>query len=153
MCLGHWLEPSGTRAVRDATGVATWAAPDEVSRRSIAPSEATAARAFYCDALRGRQVWPTEVVDGSGRLWFLVGLALVEVGPDVRLTATPIALEMVDPTGVAERCWDAGFSVWARRDAADRTALSVIDPFGRRVDLAARESAMGPLATAAEERR
>ena len=153
MCLSHWLEPSGTRAVSEATDDAAWAAPDEVGRRAIAPREATAARAFYCDALRGRQVWPTEDVVGGGSLWFLVGLTLVEAGPDVRLTATPIALEVDDPTDMAERCWDAGFSVSVWRDAADRTALSVIDPFGRRVDLAARESAMSPLAATAEERR
>ena len=153
MCIGHWLEPTDTEAIGGDERVATRAAARAVSPRAITPGEAAAARAFYCDALRGRQVWPTEDVNGGGSLWFLLGLTLVEVGPDVRLTDTPTVLEVDDPTEAAERCWDAGFSVCVRRDEAGETALSVVDPFGRRVDLAEREIAMSPLVTAAGERR
>lgn len=151
MCIGHWLEPGDTEAIGGDERAATWTAAGAVSPRAIAPGEAAAARAFYCNALRGRQVWPTEDVDGGGSLWFLVGLTLVEVGPNVRLTETPTVLEVDDPTAVAERCWDAGFSVRVRRDGAGETALSLVDPFGRRVDLAAREPPTSPVVAATEE--
>jgi len=97
--------------------------------------------AFYRDALRGRQVSVTGNAENRNSLWFLVGRTLIEVGPAVESATTPIVVYVDDPDEVAERCWDAGFRVRARRDAAGHVwVLSVVDPLGRRVDLKASRS-------------
>jgi catechol 2,3-dioxygenase-like lactoylglutathione lyase family enzyme len=97
--------------------------------------ERTAARSFYGDVLGGRQVWSTGRPDGS--LWFLVGETLVEVsaGSDGGGEPAPIVLEVDAPEELAERCWDAGFTVRVHDYMTDREAVSVVDPSGRRIDL------------------
>ena len=49
--------------------------------------EVEIARAFYVDVLGGRQVWPPDAPPRRS-LWFLVGGALIEVGPEVRSATT-----------------------------------------------------------------
>jgi hypothetical protein len=115
--------------------------------------EIAAARAFYCGALRGGQVWPTDRPGTGGSLWFLIGGTLVEAGSESRSATLPIVLDVDDPEASAERCWDAGFSVRVHQDATSRAPVSVVDPFGRRIDLAARVTTRTPCLTAHEEQR
>jgi hypothetical protein len=107
------------------------------ARRAMTPGDASAVRAFYRKALKGRQVWPAGVRVRSS-LWFLVAGALIEVGGSATagIRATPIVLDVDDPHALAQRCWDAGFTV--RVNQAPETPVSVFDPFGRRIDLAQR---------------
>lgn len=102
--------------------------------------EASAARAFYCDVLRGREVRPAARVAMRGSLRFLVAGALVEVSARRGRSMAPIVLQIRDPDALAERCWDAGFTVRVNPDSTGRAPVSVFDPFGRRVDLALRAS-------------
>jgi hypothetical protein len=106
----------------------------------VGGGEIPVARAFYDEVLRGQQVWPTGCSDDGRSLWFLVGGTLVEVDPKIRGAATSIALEVDDPGELAERCWDAGFRVRVREDTVGGVQLSVIDPFGRQIDLVRRDS-------------
>jgi catechol 2,3-dioxygenase-like lactoylglutathione lyase family enzyme len=99
-------------------------------------TELAMARAFYCDALRGELLWESGE-PGAERFWFLVGGAFVEAGADLPDSRHPIRLRVADPCELAERCWDAGFAVDVGRDGDGRQTVSVIDPFGRRVGLAA----------------
>jgi catechol 2,3-dioxygenase-like lactoylglutathione lyase family enzyme len=111
-------------------------------RRVIAPSAASAARAFYRDALKGQQVWPAGRMGGRGTLWFRVAGALIEVVGAAVSPNAPVMLDVDDPNELAQRCWDAGFTVRMHQDATGRAPLSVFDPFGRRIDLAPRECVM-----------
>ena len=104
---------------------------------AIGPRAAAAARAFYRDVLRGREVWPTRRADADRSLWFLVGGTLIEVGSEVRDADAPVVLDVDDPEEVAARSWDAGYSVRVRETATGGVPISVIGPFGRRIDLAA----------------
>ena len=58
--------------------------------------------------------------------------------PDASDGGSPRVLVMDDPTGMAERCWDAGFTVRVRETRSGGTAFVVTDPFGRRLVLAPR---------------
>lgn len=109
---------------------------DEDRRSAVGEREIAAARTFYCEALGGRQVRPAGLAgtDG-GSLWFHVNGALVEAGSALHGPHTRVALSADDPALLAERCWDAGFEVRVHDDATGRTLFSVIDPFGRRIDL------------------
>jgi catechol 2,3-dioxygenase-like lactoylglutathione lyase family enzyme len=104
--------------------------------------DAAAVRSFYEDALQGRQVWPTRRTPADAGLWFLVEGTLIEVRAARDADRPPIALEVDAPDELAARCWDAGFDVLVREDAIGAVVLSVIDPFGREIVLACRESAM-----------
>lgn len=104
----------------------------------IAPSTREAVRAFYQDVLGGREVWPTQRADSVRCLWFLVDGTLIQARAGDADRPVPIVLEVDSPEAIAERCWDAGFLVQVRTDSAGGTALSVIDPFGQRIDLAVR---------------
>ena len=92
------------------------------------------ARAFYCDALQGRQVW-----DGNPErradLSFIVQGTRIDIGSNgLNDDGGPVVLAVPNPDAVAERCWDAGYSVRVDETTGE-TAVSVIDPFGRRIDL------------------
>jgi hypothetical protein len=100
-----------------------------------APEHLRLARGFYCDALRGRQVWDTERSSHSGMLSFIVSGQRVDVSPNTPVDDTPLILSVGNPQRLAERCWDAGFSVHVDNDTAGSPAVAVIDPFGRRIDL------------------
>lgn len=96
---------------------------------------ARAARAFYRQALRGRPLRPTGRNSTAETLAFAVGDTIIEVDPTLGAAAAPLRLEVDDPHTIAERCWNAGFTVRLGQDETGHAPLSVIDPFGRRVDL------------------
>ena len=96
------------------------------------PSRTLIARGFYCDVLQGQEVWDA---DRHGKLSFIVEGTHVDVTRSASADAEPIVLSVSDPPALAERCWDAGFSVRVGQDASGNPALSVIDPFGRRIEL------------------
>ena len=52
-----------------------------------------------------------------------------------------LAIEADDPTAVAERCWNAGYSVRVEQAGRGRMRLFVIDPFDNRVELLGTEAA------------
>jgi len=104
------------------------------SRSSLA-----AARAFYCDALRGRQLRRRRDDDDSGALCFRVGEDLVTTGPAA--TGARVTLVVDDVVTVAARCWDAGFTVQVR-DSGNATTITVIDPFDLEVELVAEKPLM-----------
>jgi catechol 2,3-dioxygenase-like lactoylglutathione lyase family enzyme len=103
-------------------------APSASDRRRVA-------RAFYCDALRGREVWDTERSRDSATLCFIVSGQRVDVSTEAPVGAAPLILSVGNPQRLAERCWDAGFSVHVDNDLSGSTMVSVTDPFGRRIDL------------------
>ena len=105
------------------------------SALALAPSDASVAQAFYGGALRGRQLRPASRRNAARSLWFLIAGQVVEVGCDRGAAAAPVALHVDDPDLMAQRCWDAGFTVRVRQDATGRAPVSVYDPFGRRIDL------------------
>lgn len=109
---------------------------DEVSRAGARQPggdyRERAARAFYEVALGGRQVWPTGPRAVPRRLWFLVGSTLLRVSLDDREVDRP-ELHVDSPAAVAQRCWDAGYTIHVRGEDSDD--LIVIDPFGRELVL------------------
>jgi hypothetical protein len=139
----HCLERK-TAPVSPVRGGAAFREAHMRSRRQtvMTPSDARAARVFYRRALKGRQVWPAGDAGASGSLWFLVAGSLIEVSGVLGGNASPIVLDVDDPDGLAQRCWDAGFTVRLNQDSTGRAPVSVFDPFGRRVDLAPRESTL-----------
>ena len=116
-------------------------------RVDAADPSTIAARAFYCDALGGRQMRGASPWDSSSILMFLVGGALVTTGPgaaDDRVT-----LVVDDAEAIAERCWDAGFEVRVRGSADARTIV-LIDPFDRELEVISSDGRQ-PGAVAAEQ--
>lgn len=110
-------------------------------RRSSALSaeHMRSARVFYGEMLGGRWIRPPIVESGAFcGSWFAVGGVRVEARADLGSRAAPILLHVDDPDALAQRCWDAGFTVRVRQDETGRAPVSVIDPFGRRIDLAPR---------------
>ena len=105
--------------------------PRSRRRSSIALDQSHAARAFYCDVLNGRQVWDSE---RAGRLSFIVEGTRIDAGSNAVDDSEPVVLAVGNPDALAERCWDAGYSVRVDHDATGVT-MSVIDPFGRRIEL------------------
>ena len=106
---------------------------------SQVPNDTSLARAFYCDVLHGRQVWE-ERPEGEAGLSFIVEGTRVDVGRNAADDGSPIVLSVRDPAAVAARCWDAGHTVRVTKlsdqSTAEREAVvSVIDPFGRQIDL------------------
>jgi hypothetical protein len=99
---------------------------------AIAIDTTRIARAFYCDVLGGRQVWDSEC---SSTLSFIVENARIDVSTSVAGGSEPVALTVSNPEHLAERCWDAGYSVRVDHDATGDATMSVIDPFGRRLEL------------------
>jgi hypothetical protein len=94
-------------------------------------------RQFYRDILRGREV-RSDHDETSGALCFIVGPQCIAVRTREAGTG-PMSLEVDDPVAVAEKCWDAGYTVYASDSDEGDTRLSVIDPFGRRIELARAE--------------
>ena len=92
-----------------------------------------AARRFYRDALGGRELGGA-ATEGHRCLWFLVEHQCLAVRPRSGLPA-PLTLEVEDPEAIAVRCWDAGYTIEVAEAAAAEGVLSVIDPFGQRVEL------------------
>jgi hypothetical protein len=99
-----------------------------------------AARKFYRGILGGRQVWPTDRRRGLHSLWFLVGDTLVEVDPAPRAAPAPVEVAVDSPNEIAERCWNAGYTVRLRDPGADDSCSEFVitDPFGRSITLTSR---------------
>jgi hypothetical protein len=125
------------RTIRRVRADALRLSADSTCRRAHpnAPSDVEAARAFYGDALRGRQLRLPARRGMTTGLWFLVGGNIVEVRTANGGAAASIVIDVDDPDLLAQRCWDAGFTVRVGEDETGRAPVSVIDPFGRRVDL------------------
>jgi extradiol dioxygenase family protein len=122
-----------------------------IQPESDVSSPSRAARAFYCEALRGRQI--SRVTDDSAdrdSLWFVVAGTLIQVGPDVPVPGARVTLTVDDPHDLAERCWDAGFSV-SVGDTGTDVPVFVFDPFGRTIELTRHEYAAASSEVAAEE--
>lgn len=117
-------------------------------RPTLAARDLAAARTFYTGLLRGRPVHRAGHRIEGARLWFRIDDVLVETGPGIAGEA-PVLLSVDDPLAVAERCWDAGFTVRLLDAPFGRATVSVTDPFGRQVNLVppahdgAREAANG----------
>jgi hypothetical protein len=96
-----------------------------------------AARDFYLEVLRGREIrWPER--PGAERLFFLVGHSLIETGPGVPAIRAPSVIFVDEVEETAARCWDAGFTVDLSFDASALPSFTLIDPFGRQIELVQR---------------
>ena len=121
------------------SAITTLDEPRCVERHHFGRSSAAAlermriARTFYCDVLQGQQVWDAE---RAGNLSFVVEGTRIDVSQSSSFDVEPVVLCVNDPHALAERCWDAGFSVRVGQDASGFPTVSVIDPFGRRIELA-----------------
>jgi hypothetical protein len=93
-----------------------------------------AARVFYVDVLQGTLVCAARRHTDRARLWFHVYDGLIETGPGIR-EEDPVLLHVDDPLAVAERCWDAGFSVRMLERPSGDAVIAVTDPFGRQIEL------------------
>jgi hypothetical protein len=119
------------------------------SRRSpITPNSAELARAFYCGVLRGQELLRTERIDNDDRLSFLVAGTRFDASMSGPATGTPVVLVVDDPVELAERCWDAGFTVRILPDPTGRAPISLTDPFGRRIHLVPRSGTLSVTASA-----
>jgi hypothetical protein len=98
-------------------------------------------------------VWRTGRAEAPGSLWFLIGGTLVEVSADPGAIRTAITLAVDAPYDVAERCWDAGFTVRLRHNGPRPADVSVVDPFGRRIDLTSRHAIATRLGRPRPDRR
>ena len=93
-----------------------------------------AARVFYIELLQGRLVCAARRHTDRARLWYRAYDGLIETGPGIHEEA-PVVLHVDDPLAIAERCWDAGFSVRPLERSFGDVTLSVTDPFGRQIEL------------------
>ena len=93
-----------------------------------------ALRSFYADVLGGAEVSP----DGCSRtddvLRFLIEEQLVEVHASVNDSPETLELTVASPIDVAERCWDAGYTVALEGEGAD-ARFFVNDPVDRLITL------------------
>jgi catechol 2,3-dioxygenase-like lactoylglutathione lyase family enzyme len=99
---------------------------------SSAPTPTRAAQAFYCDVLGARQVWDEE---RPHNLSFILEGTRIDVNTSSPFQSTQVRLSVADPQELVERCWDAGYTVLVGQETAESAAVSVIDPFGRRIEL------------------
>jgi len=77
----------------------------------------------------------TDQAGDSAGLSFVVGGTRIDVSTSIPVDGAPVVLTVNNPQILAERCWDAGYSVRVRHEAESAPMVSVIDPFGRRIDL------------------
>lgn len=104
--------------------------PAVLTTRSLA-----AARVFYIDLLQGTLVCAARRHTDHARLWYRVYDGLIETGLGIQEEAA-VLLHVDDPLAIAERCWDAGFSVRMLDRPPGDAIISVTDPFGRQIELA-----------------
>ncbi|HEX6535219.1 MAG TPA: hypothetical protein VF041_11505 [Gemmatimonadaceae bacterium] len=91
-------------------------------------------RRFYCDMLGARELSRAEASESDVSLRFLVGSQMIAVRADVAPAPRVTTVEVPDRLAVAERCWDAGYAVYA--DEADAAGeVFVIDPLGYVIQL------------------
>lgn len=105
-----------------------------------------AARVFYIELLQGRLVCAARRHTDHARLWYHVEDALIETGPGIHAEDS-VLVHVDDPLAIAERCWDAGFSVRLLDRPFGDATISLTDPFGRRIELV--DSARGSRASGA----
>ena len=98
---------------------------------------ASTIRSFYTDVLGGIEVCAVDGVPPDDALSFLVEDQLVEVRASRDDIADVLELTVAWPIDIAERCWDAGYTVRLDEDDAD-SVLHVTDPLGRSIALRAR---------------
>src|SRR5262245_31427202 len=113
----------------------TGSAPPEDAKRLVPEIAVSAARFFYCVLLGGRHVWRSGTAVPRDRLRFVVGDSVIETGPSYRNVHAHVAVRPEDAEDLAARCWDAGFSVYVRSCYGLSPCLTVVDPFGQRIDL------------------
>jgi len=118
------MSSSGSRGIAGGGG-----------RPALAARHLAAANRFYTGLLRGRRVHRAGRRTDGVRLWFRIDEVLVETGPGFDGGA-PVLLHVEDPLAVAERCWDAGFTVRLLDPPFGHATIAVTDPFGRQVNLA-----------------
>jgi hypothetical protein len=93
-----------------------------------------AASTFYTGLLRGEPVRAARRRTEDAQLVFRIGDVLVETGP-INRGGAPVLLHVDDPLAVAERCWDAGFTVQLLDPPFGDAIVAVIDPFGQPLHL------------------
>lgn len=131
-----FLKRSPRQAIRGTSDRGERESGPRVSlRMPSAPDRVRLAHAFYGDALGGRQVWDAERSSDSASLCFIVSGQRVDVSTTHPVDHTRLILSVGNPHRFAERVWDAGFSVRVDNSGAGAPTVSVIDPFGRRIDL------------------
>jgi len=101
---------------------------------ALAARDLAAATRFYTGPLGGRRVHQSGRRTDGVRLWFRIDDVLIETGPSFH-GGPPVLLHVDDPLAVAERCWDAGFTVRLLDPPFGRATISVMDPFGRQLTL------------------
>jgi catechol 2,3-dioxygenase-like lactoylglutathione lyase family enzyme len=111
----------------------SWESDGRGRRPARAGRVRPAASSFYTRLLRGRRGRRAGRPDGP-RLWFRIEEVLVETGPGTHGGA-PVLLHVDDPLAVAERCWDAGFTVRLLDPPFGDATVAVIDPFGQPLHL------------------
>jgi len=98
------------------------------------------ARSFYGGVLGGIEVRPADRVDSADALYFLVEDQLVEAGALGDAEHAALELTVESPLELAERCWNAGYSVRFDGDGDD-AILQLMDPYGRSIALLPRDGA------------
>lgn len=93
------------------------------------------AHAFYCETLNGRRVWRGGQRCPSSQLCFRLAGTVIVTGPTRRRARVELAIHPDVAEALAERCWDRGFTVRARRLDDGRSRLTLIDPFGLEITL------------------
>lgn len=107
----------------------TLSEPPFVDREYIASK----LRSLYVDLLGGREVWPADA-PREACYWYLLRGTLIEVTPRDSEEVRPLMVEVDAPLDLAMRAWDAGHTVRVHPQG-ERLRVSLIDPFGRRIDL------------------
>lgn len=91
-------------------------------------------RPFYEDVLGGIEVNPVDRDRSDGALYFLLEGQLIQVRAPVDHTDYRLELSVASPIALAERCWDAGYTVSVEGAGVDET-VCVTDPLGRTIAL------------------
>jgi hypothetical protein len=124
----------GTRypAARQALAVGRYAP-------TVEGLDAGTARAFYTDVLGGFEVRPAGGAKDD-TLHFLVEGQRIDVRAARGGHDDGLELTVRSPVEIAERCWDAGFTVRLENEGSE-VVLHVTDPLGRSIALRPRAGA------------
>lgn len=105
--------------------------------RSALPAahvSASTISSFYTHVLGGSEVSPADGATPDDALFFFVEGQLVEVHASRDGAPDVLDLTVDGPIDIAERCWDAGYTVRLEGDDAE-AILYVTDPLGRSIAL------------------
>jgi len=106
------------------------------SSQHITGRQVAAARRFYVEVLGGREVRRDhDDAEGNASMFFVVGHILIEAGLALHDVQCPVVIGVDDVERVAARCWDAGFTVDLPVDAVGLASVTLVDPFGRCIDI------------------